>query len=484
MGMRVKLRHDKHMALYRHIAEEFRTRIAKGELPPGTRLPTVRALAREVGTTRLTIHNAYRELQTDGLIESVVGRGTFVSAQAQPTAQPSFSERLEPDSVLSDLHRLQHTRVLHNLALATADPALFPYEAFWACLEAFKPLAKEVFGYGSVMGEPELRVSLSELLEQRGVRADPEEVLVTVGGLQGLALVCRALAEPGEEVLLEEPTYLGLLGILKQFRLKPLPVQLDAEGPRLEELEALLKRHRPRFYYTIPSYHNPTGLRFREERLRRLLELAQTYGFTLVEDDTLGLLSYQKVPPTPLLALAQEMGLEAQVVHLASLSKVLMPGLRIGYLVASPALLERFTALHNVSDITGPPPLLQRAAAQFIRQGGLKQHLRQVIPIYQKRRDVLLQALKRHMPEGVCWSHPEGGFSCWVSLPRLFSNLELHHQALAQGVAITPGEVFLVQADQAMHFRLCFGAQTAEGLEEGVKELAKLIRLRVSYERA
>lgn len=478
VGVRVRLRQGKHVALYRHIAEEFRTRIATGELPPGTRLPTVRALAREVGTTRLTIHNAYRELQADGLIESVVGRGTFVSPQARPTVQPSFGERLEPDSVLSDLHRLQNARVLHNLALAAGDPELFPYEAFWACLEGLRPQAREVFGYGSVMGEPELRVALSGLLEQRGVQADPAEVLVTVGGLQGLALVCRALAEPGEEVLLEEPTYLGLLGILKQFRLKPLPVPLDEEGPRLEVLEALLKRHRPRFYYTIPSYHNPTGLRFREERLWRLLELAQTHGFTLVEDDTLGLLSYEKAPPTPLFALAQKMGLEARVVHLASLSKVLMPGLRIGYLVASPALLERFTTLHNVSDITGPPPLLQRATAQFIRQGGLKQHLRQVIPIYQKRRDVLLQTLKRHMPDGVRWSHPEGGFSCWVSLPRLFSTLELYHQALAQGVALTPGEAFLVQADKTMHFRLCFGAERAEGLEEGVKGLAQLIRAR------
>jgi len=480
VGVRVKLRQDRHMALYRHIAEEFRARIAKGELPPGTRLPTVRALAREVGTTRLTIHNAYRELQTDGLVESVVGRGTFVSAHARPSARPSLGERLEPDLVLSDLHRLQRSRMLHNLALATADPALFPYEAFWACLEELKPLAREVFSYGSVMGEPELRVALSELLEQRGIGADPQEVLVTVGGLQGLALVCRALAEPGEEVLLEEPTYLGLLGILKQFRLKPLPVPLDGAGPRLEVLEALLKRYRPRFYYTIPSYHNPTGLRFREERLERLLELASAHGFTLVEDDTLGLLSYEKTPPTPLYALAQRLAAGTPVVHLASLSKVLMPGLRIGYLVAPPTLLERFTALHNVSDITGPPPLLQRATARFIRQSGLKQHLRQVLPIYQKRRDVLLSALQRYMPDGVAWSQPEGGFSCWVSLPRLFSALELHHQALAQGVAITPGEAFLAQADAQMHFRLCFGSQSSEGLEEGVKTLAQLIRARVT----
>ncbi len=480
MGVRVKLRRGGRTALYRHIAEEFRTRIAKGELPPGTRLPTVRALAREVGTTRLTVHNAYRELQSDGLVESVVGRGTFVSHQARPTVQPTLGERLEPDLVLSDLHQLQHARALHNMALATADPALFPYEAFWDCLEVLKPLAREVFGYGSVMGEPELRVALSELLGQRGIEADPQEVLVTVGGLQGLALVCRALAEPGEEVLLEEPTYLGLLGILKQFRLKPLPVPLDGAGPRIEALEVLLKRRRPRFYYTIPSYHNPTGLRFQEERLGKLLELAQTHGFTLVEDDTLGLLSYEKTPPTPLYALAQHLGVAAQVVHLASLSKVLMPGLRIGYLVAPPALLERFTALHNVSDITGPPPLLQRATAQFIRQGGLKQHLRHVLPVYQKRRDALLRALQRYMPDGARWSQPEGGFSCWVSLPRLFSALELHHQALAQGVAITPGEAFLVQADAKMHFRLCFGVENPEGLEEGVRALAYLIRLRVS----
>uniref|UniRef100_UPI000564EB4E aminotransferase-like domain-containing protein n=1 Tax=Meiothermus rufus TaxID=604332 RepID=UPI000564EB4E len=389
-------------------------------------------------------------------------------------------ERLEPDLVLSDLHQLQHARALHNMALATADSTLFPYEAFWDCLEILKPLAREVFGYGSVMGEPELRVALSELLSQRGIEADPQEVLVTVGGLQGLALVCRALAEPGEEVLLEEPTYLGLLGILKQFRLKPLPVPLDGAGPQVEVLEALLKRCKPRFYYTIPSYHNPTGLRFQEERLRALLALAQTHGFTLVEDDTLGLLSYENVPPTPLYALAQQLGAKAPVVHLASLSKVLMPGLRIGYLVAPPALLERFTALHNVSDITGPPPLLQRATAQFIRQGGLKQHLRQVLPIYQKRRDGLLHALHRYMPDGVKWSKPEGGFSCWVSLPRLFSALELHHQALAHGLVITPGEAFLAQADAQMHFRLCFGAQNLEGLEEGVRTLAHLIRRRIS----
>ncbi|MCL6568807.1 MAG: PLP-dependent aminotransferase family protein [Meiothermus silvanus] len=468
----LKLNRRRTQALYRQIAEQIKSRIASGELPGGTRLPPIRTLAAELGVTRLTVQNAYRELQAEGLIEATVGRGTFVGPETHPSLlHLHLGERLTPMGVLHDVHKVQQVRGVRNLALASPDPHLFPTEEFWASLEALHPQGSEVFQYGPVIGDPHLRLAISGLLAQRGLEAPAEEVLITVGGLQGLALTARVLCQPGDEVVIEQPTYLGFLNILHTLKLRPLPVPLDEQGPSLRHLEALLKKHRPRFYYTLPNFHNPTGMCFAPERRQALVDLAIRYGLTLVEDDTYAHLAYDMPPPPPLRALDR-----SHVLYLSSFSKVLMPGLRIGFVLAPSKLLEGLLALHSASDICGPPLLLQRATARFIQQGGLERHLRKVVPIYRERRDTLLDALRAQMPRSVRWTRPKGGFSCWLSLPAYFPPGALYQAALQRGVAITPGEAFLTQTQDHTHMRLCFGYQGSEALREGVAQLAPLVR--------
>jgi len=469
----LKLNRRHSQALYRQIAEQIKTRIANGELPGGARLPPIRALAAELGVTRLTVQNAYRELQAEGLIEATVGRGTFVGPETHPSLlHLHLGEQLTPKGVLHDVHKVQQVRGVRNLALASPDPHLFPTEEFWVSLEALHPQGSELFQYGPLVGDPHLRLAISELLAQRGLEAPAEEVLITVGGLQGLALIARVLCQPGDEVIIEQPTYLGFLNILHTLKLRPLPVPLDEEGPSLPHLEALLKKHRPRFYYTVPNFHNPTGIRFSPQRRQALVELAARHGLTLVEDDTYAQLSYDAPPPAPLRALDSS----GNVLYLSSFSKVLMPGLRIGFVLAPPALLEGLLALHSASDICGPPLLLQRATARFIQQGGLERHLRKVLPIYRERRGALLDALRAHMPRVARWTRPQGGFSCWLSLPAYFPPGALYQAALHRGVALTPGEAFLTQTQDRTHMRLCFGYQGSEALREGVAQLAQLIQ--------
>lgn len=472
-GHDLRLNRRQPQALYRQIAEQIKTRIANGELPEGTRLPPIRTLATELGVTRLTVQNAYRELQAEGLIEATVGRGTFVGQEIHPSLlHLNLGEQLTPMGILHDIHKVQQVRGVRNLALASPDPQLLPTEEFWASLEELQPQGSELFQYGPVIGDPYLRLAISELLAGRGLEALAKEVLITVGGLQGLALIARVLCVPGDEVIIEQPTYLGFLNILQALKLRPLPLPLDEEGPSLRHLEALLKKHRPRFYYTLPNFHNPTGILFSPERRQALVDLAARYSLTLVEDDTYAHLAYDAPSPPPLRGLDRY----GHVLYLSSFSKVLMPGLRIGFVLAPPKLLEGLLALHSASDICGPPLLLQRATARFIQQGGLEHHLRKVVPIYRERRDALLDALRSQMPRAVRWTRPKGGFSCWLSLPAFFPPGALYQTALHRGVAITPGEAFLTQTQNQTHMRLCFGYQDSGALREGVTQLAQLIR--------
>jgi DNA-binding transcriptional MocR family regulator len=210
-------------------------------------------------------------------------------------------------------------------------------------------------------------------------------------------------------------------------------------------------------------------------RRQELLALAERHGFLVVEDDIYARLAYDMAAPPPLKALDRS----GAVVHISSFSKVLMPGLRIGYVVASPPLHERLLSLRRATDLCNPP-LLQRALGKFLHSGGLKRHLRRVLPIYRERRDALLAALQRYMPQEATWTRPVGGFCCWLTLPRHPGLSDLQQAALARGWAFAPGEVFLAQSSSDKHLRLSFGAQNSENIRSGIEVLSELIRIRLA----
>ena len=317
---------------------------------------------------------------------------------------------------------------------------------------------------------------------ERGIAAGPDDILVTSGATQGLALITAALCKPGDRVVVEESTYLGVLGLLKASSVEPVGVPLDDEGPRLDRLQRIFARERPPFFYTIPTFQNPTGRTMSAERRSKLLWLAADHGVTIIEDDIYRSMAYGDVkalpPPVFAQAQAQAQDQEHGVVYVDSFSKVLLPGVRVGYVVAPPAIRDRLVALQQVREICGPP-LLQRTLAEFLRRGLFRAHVERVLPIYRARRDALVDALTASMPDGVSWSVPEGGYCSWVTLPAHPALADLLPSALARGVAYSPGEVFQVQAEPGRHLRLCFGTLAEDRIRRAVSTLGELIQERL-----
>ena len=454
--------------LYKQIAEQIKLQISEGRLPVGTQLPTVRYLAESLDIARVTAQNAYGELQAEGWIESTVGRGTYVIAPPRnQDLLTAVSQHTTPDSIMGDIQRINQIVGLRSFAYAEPDPALYPIEDFWSSLINLSADAVALMQYGGPQGDEMLRIELTDLLVERGITVLPDELLVISGVSQGLSLVTQALASAGDKVVIEQPVYLGLFPVLSANNIQPVGVPLDSEGIRLDCLEQVVREHRPRFLYTVPNFQNPTGICMSEQRRRDLMALAERFNLPIVEDDIYGQIAFSTTPGT-----LKSLDRNGLVFYLSSLSKVLMPGLRIGYLVAPSAYRERLTVLRQTADLSGPL-LLQRASAHFLHKGRLKAHLRRVLPRYRERRDVLLKSLEQMIPDGISWTQPDGGFCCWVTgrMPQDF-----YHTALRRGVAFTPGSVFLTEPDKQQHIRLCFAGLTPEVIEEGIEILGDLLR--------
>ena len=317
----VELNRNNKQALYQQIATQIKTKIADGRLPANTRLPTIRKLSKALNVNRLTIQSAYDELQADGWIECIVGRGTYVSESVKPGHLIStVSEPPTADTVLDNISRMAQIVGMRSLAYAEADPHLFPTSEFWGILGTLQHDATTLLQHGSPLGDDHLRIELAGLLKEQEIEVVPGEILVTAGVLQGLSLVVQTITQPGDNVLVEQPTYHGLLNILKLRGLNAYGVPLDKEGPDMDILEQLVIEKRPRFYYSIPNYHNPTGAVMSVSRRNDLLALAKAYNLTIVEDDCYGKLGYDAPSPPPLKAQDRS----NNVIYLNGVSKTIL----------------------------------------------------------------------------------------------------------------------------------------------------------------
>ncbi|GAB4515584.1 MAG: PLP-dependent aminotransferase family protein [Anaerolineae bacterium] len=471
--MSLSLEIDRHNTrpLYQQIVAQIKREISVGNLPPGTRLPPVRQVAETLAINRLTVHAAYSELQAEGWIESTVGRGTFVLKPAEASSLlASVGKQMSANSVLADIHPIKRISTLRSLAYAEPDGRLAPVDEFLGTVGSLRGRADALMmHYDAPQGDEALRVEITALLHERGILATPDDVMITSGGMQGLSLAARALAQPGDAVLVEEPTYLGLVHILEVHGLRPIPIPVTEHGLDMEAVQHALRTEHPRFLYVIPSFQNPSGRSLPLEHHSLLLNLAEQHDFMIIEDDVYGLLSYDSAP----LPTLKSCDVHDRVIYISSASKVLMPGLRIGWMLMPQAMTEPVLALRRAMDMCGPA-YTQRAMAHFLSGGRMRAHLRRALPVYRARRDTLMQALARHMPADVRWSHPRGGFSAWVTLPHANMN-QVYQTALQNNIAFTPGDAFLLRAGNNRHFRLCFGHQDERAIEEIIALLGEII---------
>lgn len=474
--MELRLDRESGKPLYRQLVDLLIERIRSGALPPGSRLPPVRELAQDVGLTRLTVHNAYSELQATGWVEAFVGRGTFVAQRAIPPLHTTEQNQSAADELpwlsqgmMADMLRLEQRPDLISFAQAIPARETFPTRELGRALQgALRDPAS--LCYGPTQGEQPLRESVATLLLDRNIIVPPEQVIITTGAQQSIALALRAFVRQGDVVLVEEPTYLGFIERATAQGIRLIGVPTDEQGMRVDLLPPLLREYRPRLIYTIPTFHNPTGVSLPPERQQILLNLAREHDTLILEDDVYGPLGFDGAPPLPL----KSRDSDGRIVYLGSFSKILTPGLRLGFLVANESFLGPLLAAKRVADLHCSP-LLQRALADYLQRGYLHMHLRSVRALYRERRDAMDAALRRYCPPEVRWTVPGGGLCIWVTLPHGLVSTDIYTEGIERGIGVTAGNVFFPQPPRQSYLRLCFASQPPEQIEQGIAILGQLI---------
>ncbi|WP_405498076.1 PLP-dependent aminotransferase family protein [Streptomyces sp. NBC_00096] len=348
-------------------------------------------------------------------------------------------------------------------------PELFDAEGLRAAYDsAFAHSARRALQYSTTEGAPELRAAVAARLDGRGLATAADDVLITTGSQQGLSLLTTALIEPGDAVLVENPTYLAALQGFALAGARVVPVPCDGEGMLPDALAELVARERPKLLYTIPTFQNPTGRTLPAARRAEVAAVAARLGLWLLEDDPYGDLRYEG---HDLPWLAAHPGAEDRTALLGSFSKVMAPGLRLGWLRAPAALLRGAALAKQAADLH-TSTVDQLAAAEYLRTADLDAHVAKVRGAYRIRRDALLAGLPSALPPGSTWNRPEGGMFVWARLPEGHDATALLRAAAARGVAFVPGAPFFAESPDPRTLRLSFTTHTAPEIEEGLHRLA------------
>ncbi len=478
MTLGITIDRESALPVYVQIQRRFADLIRSGQLPEGTLLPPERRLAQELGLNRSTVLAAYRGLKAEGLVDAHVGRGTVVlpvgdgnGGAAGPLAWSQLAREAPapPEPLLRDLLALTERQEVVSLAVGLPASELLPLDVLRDVQERLLvDHGGPLLLHSPTEGVSSFRDAIARHVGERGLRAAAGEVLVSSGSQQGLHLMARVFLDPGDVVVVEEPTYVGALEAFRHARARVLAVPTDEEGMRTDLLESLLGRLRPKLLYTLPTFQNPSGRVMSLERRRHLLALARRHQVPVLEDDPYSDLTYEGAVPPPLAALDEA----GHVVYLSSFSKVLFPGLRVGFLVAPrPAL--RLLALAKQGVDLHSNTYGQHIVERFLAEGHLARHLERCRREYAARRDVMLEALAPLKRHGLTWTRPAGGFYVWCRLPETLAPGRLAAEAAAEGVTYLPGEACFAGGTAEHHLRLNFTSQPPERIREGLARLRR-----------
>ncbi len=483
INLRVSLEREGEEPIYRQLIRHIRMQIESGNLEAGARLPASRDLAHQLGVSRISVVNAYAELRSQGWLSAHAGRGTFVASRngaagkenngAEIPAVPPPDIPTVPHRAVREMMRLGHKHGVISFSHGSLSADLFPLQQLQDAINAV--LIRDgarALGYEPPEGFSPLRSAVRDYVSALGIQCSSNQVLITGGTQQGVDLVVQALLSEGELIVTENPTYLGILDIARARRVQLQGIEMDRGGIQLDKLENFIIEHSPRLIYVMPGFHNPTGTEMPLHRRRQLLNLANAYRIPLLEDGVHHEFRFEGENLPPLKAL-DDTGI---VLHVSAFTKMMLPGLRIGYLISDARHHERLVRVKQAADIS-TPGLNQRAIHLLMERGLLSQQLKRNIFELKRRRDAALRSAERHLPPGTRWDVPRGGFYLWVELPRSGPNAaELYITAVHCGVAYAIGNVFHTSSRGAWHMRLNFGAHPPAQIERGFQRLGRAWR--------
>jgi 2-aminoadipate transaminase len=384
-------------------------------------------------------------------------------------------------SAIRDLLKVTEQPEMISFAGGLPAPECFPAEELALAAErVLATQAARALQYGPTEGYPPLRALVAALMRERGLPATPDQVLITNGSQQALDMIGKLLIDPGDPVLVEDPTYVGALQAWRPYRPRFVALPLDEAGLRIDALERALEDlgrvgQRPKFLYLVSCFQNPTGVTLAADRRAALIALAARHALPVIEDDPYGELRYSEAALPALAALdAARWGALRHVVYLSTFSKVLAPGLRVGWVLAPTPLQQQLVQAKQGLDLHSGS-LAQAIAYEACRDGLLARQIARIRRVYCARRDAMLRALERTMPPGVDWTEPDGGMFLWVRLPPALDAGELLQRALERNVAFVPGAAFYANGGGAQTLRLNFSHATPARIEEGIARLAEAI---------
>lgn len=472
--------------LWRQVVEGVQRLVEDGTLAPTTRLPPTRVLADRLAVNRSTVLRAYQELWALGYLESRPGSYSTIRRRMRPAGAPLEAtgsaldwERLAAPAanlVFADLRRFSAAEPSPgavDFSGLAADRSLAPVEEFRRAVNAvLREEGRRLLDYGSPAGLQPLRDAVAWRLRTHGVAVTGDEVMITCGAQHGLDLILRLLAPAGSTVVVERPTYSAAIPLLGLHGATVVEVPMKADGMDLDILEQELDRRRPALVYTVPTFHNPTGITTSQVHRERLLALAERHGFPIVEDGFEEEMKYFGRLVLPI----KSMDTSGAVVYLGTFSKVLFPGLRVGWIAAPQDCIARLTAINRFAALSSPP-LAQAVLARLCRESRFEAHLRRVHTAYRKRMAVLLRCLREHLDgQRVGWTQPCGGYTLWVTVRGCpVAEAELLARLRSHGVLAAPGSTFFASPDAGVHFRLSISNLDEPAIESGIARLGRAL---------
>ena len=466
--------------LYLQIATALSAKILDFTLPSGTKLPPERELARLLGVSRTTAINAYSLLEERELVSTRIGSGTFVSNDSpstHPQAPTMPWEQLFTPGYKAPLSSIMRSLIdsptaddTISMAAGMPDPAFYPMKMLQSLMDVRRPpIDSADLGLIATEGYLPLRRSLSAWQSRLGNPASPDQLLIVSGSQQGLYLTVKSFIEPRDYVIVESPTYLGAIQLLEASgaRLLCLPPSGKID---MEILEDYLVRYRPKLFYTMSDFQNPTGRVMTLSERQELIRLAARHRLTIIEDDPYSQLYYGAPPPPSL----KQLDTYGGVIHLGTFSKVLFPGLRTGWVHAAPPVINRLAQEKQYVDLNSNN-MAQMMLNIYLEEDLLPGHLALVRREYKKRRNAMAAALRKYCGPLIDFDLAEGGLYLWGRMGPAVSPGELLRHSAALGISFVPGDAFYAHGLSSHEIRLCFATHDEERLTEGIRRLGRAL---------
>ena len=461
--------------MYKRLSAILFSYIERGIIAADEKLPPIRTLAGALGVNNVTVVNAYKLLENRKAAYSIVGSGTY-AAHLEPEFRTFMANTPRPKPNAAFFAAAERSAMI-QFANTSASVSLFPVEAFKAHFnEVLERDKGGAFGYEDSGGYTPLCAALCEAMEMYGIKTNPERVQIVSGAQQGVDTIAKAMLLPNDSVIVENPTYYGAVGSFLSRGALVSAVPMQADGMDMNRLEILVRTNRPKLVYVMTSYQTPTTASYSLEKKRALLMLASKYDFYIVEEDNQGDFYFGDKPNLPLKALDNK----NRVIYIKSFSKILMPGLRLGFMLLPKAVQEQVAAAKYTTDVE-TSGFIQRAFTLFIQSGGWSGHIAKMRGIYKARYDEMLAASNRYLAGRMAFAPPNGGLNLWYTLDKRVSAAALSERLAQVGVIVTPGALFSLHGEELPNIRLSFANVEVGRIAVGIEKIAVAFDAALGY---